>query len=501
MWLVWCLALASPIEDLHASVGQLAREEAVRLLNKPLELKLADFQGSLTAIEPAKNLSVEVRDFILARDRVTLHLTLRGEFDLAGQLQVGDKPLDIKARLRLKATSHGRASLALEKRDFVVRPVAEKFELAEIEVVTFEPNLLLGGKTLIANVIRGIVNSRRAELDKLLAEKLQPLVLPRPTVLSGPAPAGDNTVLRRYAQSVILSRLAEHDSPRTGLALAERDPAFSVSGTAWLDRPAKLAKVNVDRIALREGVLIVGGQVEVPAIGQATFDIPGTVRVDSDFQVTLLAQLEGDLQFKDATLGGANLYTLGAGLRDLRIGAAPVRLLSRAVERVLNRVLATAAAEYRSQIENAAGGPRRERLVATAYRQALQREPDAAGSKGFQELLETQPPREMLARLLASPEFEEKFIKGKKTEQVIAAVYRAGLARDASPAEIAQQQKWLSQRETLFEERRLRKGLLRFEVERVAVGTRERSYRDLVGGVLQSDEYRQRFGSGLPYAR
>jgi hypothetical protein len=501
MLLALLLLTASPVDDLHASVAQLAREEAVRLLEKPLKLKLADFEGTLTAVDPAKTLTVEVRDFALAKDRVTLLLTLRGEFDLAGKLAVGDKPLDIKARLRVKASTNGQATLGLEKQDFIVRPAAEKFELAEIEVVTFEPNLLLGGKGLIANVIRGMVNGRRADLDKLLAEKLKPLALPRPAVISGPAPAGDNALLRRYAQSVILSRLVEHDSAKTGLALAERDPAFSISGNAWLDRPAALAKVEVDRIALREGVLIVGGQVEVPATGQATFDIPGAVRVESGFQATLVAQLEGDLQFKDGKLGGGNVYTLGAGIRDFRVGAAPVRLVSRAVERVLNRVLATAAGEYRGQIETFAGGARRDRLVAAAYRQALEREPDAPGSKGFLALLEEQPPREILARLIASAEFEDKYIKGKKPEEAIGALYRAGLARDASPAEIKNAQTWLKQRETLFEERRVRKGLLRFEIERVAVGTRERTYRDLIVVVLQSAEYGKRFGTGLPYSR
>ncbi|MFQ3592184.1 MAG: hypothetical protein SNJ82_03225 [Gemmataceae bacterium] len=501
MLLALCLIFASPVEDLHASIGQLASQEAVRLLDKPLDLKLADFRGTLTAVEPAKRLTVEVRDLALAKDRVRLLLTLQGEFDLAGQLDVGEKPFDLKARLRLKATSHGRATLTLEKRDFIIRPAVQKFELTEIEVVSFEPNLLLGGKALIANVIRGLVNGRRAELDKLLAEKLQPLTLPRPAVISGPAPAGDNPVLRRYAQSVILSRLVEHDSPKTGLALSERDPAFSVSGNAWLHRPTTQAKVEVDRLVLRDGVLLAGGQVEVPAVGQATFDIPGTVRVESDFQLTLVAQLEGDLQFQGAALAGGNVYTLAASIRDLRIGAVPVRLLSRAVERVFNRVLAVAATEYRGQIESYAGGAKRERLVAAAYRLALLREPDAAGHKGFQELLETQPPREILARLLASPEFEEKFVKGKKKAEVIAAVYRAGLARDAGVAEIAHWEKWLAQPETLYEERRVRKGLLRFEVERVAVGTRQRTYRDLITVVLQSDEYRQHFGNGLPYQR
>jgi hypothetical protein len=382
-----------------------------------------------------------------------------------------------------------------------VRPAAGKFELAEIEVVTFEPNLLLGGKGLIANVLRGLVNGRRADLDKLLAEKLQPLTLPRPAVISGAASPGDNAVLRRYAQSVILSRLVEHDSPKTGLALAERDPAFSIRGNAWLDRPAKQAKVEVDRIALREGVLLVGGQVEVPATGQATFDIPGAVRVESGFQATLVAQLEGDLQFKDGQLGGGNVYTLGASIRDFRVGAAPVRLVSRAVERVLNRVLATAAQEYRGEIERFAGGARRERLVEAAYRLALEREADAPGSKGFQALLDEQPPREMLARLMASAEFEARHIKGKKTEQAIAALFRVGLAREASPAEIKNAQTWLAQRETQFEERRVRKGLLRFEIERVAVGTRERTYRDLIAVVLQSAEYGKRFGTGLPSPR
>jgi hypothetical protein len=493
------LLLAAPVDDLNASLAQLARTEAVPLLAKPIELKLPDFDGTLTAVDPEKNLSVEVRDFAFTKDRATLKVDVAGEFDLAGKMMVAGNPLDIKARLKARVTAHGLAVLHLERGGFWVKPAAREVELREIEVLKFEPNLLFGGKGLIAGVIRGIFKSKKDDIEKLLTEKLTPLELPRPAVISGPAPAGDNPLLRRYAQSVILSRLAEHATPQTGLQIVERDPAFSIAGAGWLDRPATQAKVEIHRILLREGVFIVSGRVDVPALGSGMFDIPGAVRAESGFQATLSAGLEGDFQFKDGKLAGCNVYRLQATMRDFRLGAAPVRLIARPVERAVNQVLDAAVDQYRGEIEHFAGGPARERLVHAAYRRALDRDPDPAGQASFVEALADISPREVLSRLMHSAEFEKKYISGKPTQSVVETLYRIGLARKPSSAEVKNAVAWLSERETVYEERRVRRGLLRFETERVATGSRARTYRDLLEVVLRSAEYQSRFGAGLPH--
>ena len=56
---------------------------------------------------------------------------------------------------------------------------------------------------------------------------------------------------------------------------------------------------------------------------------------------------------------------------------------------------------------------------------------------------------------------------------------------------------YLREAETVYEERRVRRGL-RIEVVRVPVGTKARTYRDVAGVLLSGAEYQARFGAGLP---
>ncbi|MGL4550496.1 MAG: hypothetical protein ACRC33_04865, partial [Gemmataceae bacterium] len=291
--LILLLAFAGPADDLHATLADLARTESLRALGKPVPVKAAGFDGTVTAVEPGKNLTIDISAVGLAGDAFTTKTAVGGVFDLAGKMTIGDTPTDVKTRVRTKVTAAGRAALSFEKGDFVVRPGADDVELADLEVLSFEPDILPGGRGVIGGLVKGLFKTNEADISKLIAAKLQPVVLPRPAAVSGPAPAGDNPVLRRYAQSVILSELVKHDGPATGLTVEEKGDAVVVGGTAWLDSPAKLTSVQITRAVLRDGVIHLGGLVRGPFAGTARFDLPGTVSVESGYRGTLTAAIEG----------------------------------------------------------------------------------------------------------------------------------------------------------------------------------------------------------------
>jgi hypothetical protein len=108
------------------------------------------------------------------------------------------------------------------------------------------------------------------------------------------------------------------------------------------------------------------------------------------------------------------------------------------------------AAEYRVKIEQAGGGPSRDEIITSAYRRALNREPDPAGKKNAVEILSQFSPRDLLRRLIASPEFAESYLKGKSREQATTVVYRIILGREPTATE----RKYLAGKETVYEERR-----------------------------------------------
>jgi hypothetical protein len=307
-------------------------------------------------------------------------------------------------------------------------------------------------------------------------------------VITGAAPSGDNPVLRRYAQSVILSELVNHDSPRTGVTLEKEGEGVVVRGTGWLENPRKLTEVRVVRVTLHDGIVHLAGSVRGPIAGTGRFDV-GTVSIESGFRANLAVGIEGDLRFKDGKPAGCNVYQLGGVVTEFQAAALPVRLVTAAAQDLLNRVLTIKAAEVRPKIEAAGGGPARKELVTAAYRRALGREPDADEMKSASEALNHLSPRDLLGRLITSPEFQEKHVKGKSKEEIIQALYEVTVGREAKGAETA----YLAGKETVYEDRRVR-----LRIVRVAVGERPRTYKDLAAALLAGKEYLARFGTGLP---
>ena len=102
-------------------------------------------------------------------------------------------------------------------------------------------------------------------------------------------------------------------------------------------------------------------------------------------------------------------------------------------------------------------------------------------------------PRDLLGRLLGSPEWHAKAVKGKPPADVVAAVYRATLRREPKADEVREQMTFLAGSETVYEPRRVR-----LRTVMVAVGQRPRTYKDLVTALLTGTGYRTKFGAGLP---
>lgn len=494
MILAVLLALAAPVDDFHASLGTLAKEQAAQLLAKPLPIKAGGFEGTLKVVEPGKRLAVKVKDFALASDTVTAKTAVGVEVVLDGKLMLGEEPAEVKIRLRVKANAAVKATLARQGADFVVRPAVSDVDVTDVEVLSFSPEVVPGGNLVLAGIIKGLI---RKEKDRLLKD-VAVVTLPRPAVLPASL-AGDSPVLRQYLQGLVATRLAQHDSPRTGLAIQEKDGAIDARGRAWFVSPARRLNVFVTRLQIVDGIVYVTGHLDAPVTAAVQFALPADVTGEATVHGRLRVAVEADVQLKDGGPGGCNVYLLAAELSDLSGEEARLPVVRRLIYRAVNVGLEHKADEERAKIEKLAGGPRRERLVAQAYRQALGREPDPVGLRGHAAALARSTPRELLEGLIASPEFEGRSVKGRTPAEVVAAVYRAALGRKPTAAEVKSGTALLASEETVYEERRvLRRAPLRFERERVAVGKQPRTYRSLAAELLKSDEYRQRFGVGLP---
>lgn len=490
---------ATPAEGLERSAGVIIREEALTVFykKKSFPVKLAGFSGTISPVDAEKTFQVTARDVSLKKDSGSVSLTVSGEWLLRGKLDLGAGAKEMSLRVRATVEAPLSASLLRVRDAFVVRPAVGEVSLTKLEVVSVDPEPFPGAKGLLPAGLKSVWELEKKGLRKLVRDRLKDVEIPQPKFVLPASGTNDNKVLRQYVQSMIATRAAEYDGPKAGLKFDESFPYVQAAGGVWLDDPARRLKVSVNILELHEGVLYWGGEVEAPLRGTCRITIPDTVTGTTDFFGVGRVRFGGDLQFKDGEPAGCNVYALNAALADFSVGAAPFRIVRRVVERVANRFADDVARDQARKIEKLGGGPNRQRLVEAAYLRALGRRPGADGLRTWAPYLDRHTPREMLAAVLASPEYGLR-LKGKDAGGVVREMWRTALGREPVPVEVERWSKWLGERVTVYEDRRVRVGLLRRETRRVPVGVRTRSYRDVAPILANCDEYRARFGEGLP---
>ncbi len=494
------LILAAPTDEIDTTASTLLRQELLAALErkKVLDIKSPTFTGTVTPIDAPKKLTVKASKVTLARDTLSADLAVTGEWLFKGKMKLGDTPPS-DLSVRVKATVSIKASAAIvSNRGFFARPAVADADLVSLEIVSLTPEPFFGARAVLPGVVTALWKAQKTQALKTFREALVDVELPRPT--STIAAAGDNAnkVLRQYAASLIASRLSQYGDEKSGLALEEKLPSVEAAGSVWLHDPTRQLKVTVDTIDLQAGVLYVGGEVQSPVRGNCRLTVPDIVTGLTDFSATVRVRFGGDIELKGGKPGGCNVYLLEPTVTGFEAGAAPFRVVRRVVENLINRVGAAAARSYRGEIEKLGGGPSRARLAEAAYQGALGRAPEPEALRAWGTLLETETPRRLFVTLASSPEYHKARLDGRKPEDVVGALWRTVLRRDPAPAEVAAWARYLAGREPVFEERRVRVGVLRFETRRVEAGSRPRTHADLAAALADSDEYRLRFGEGLP---
>jgi hypothetical protein len=492
------LLAGSPADEIDRAAGSLLREELVSALTKKkaLDVNLPGFTGTVSPVSPRKTLAVKASAAALAKDTLTLKIAITGEWLLKGKLALGETPAEVSARVKATVNADAAARIVNERGVFRAVPEVKDVELGSLEVVELTPEPFAGAKALLPGLAKGVLKAKKAEVLKTIGNAIAAVELPRPKV-GTVAGAGENRVLRQYAQALAVSRLMEHADEKTGVAFEEKLPNAEVAGKVWLHEPARRARVTLARLELSGGVLYVSGEAEVPVRGECRFNAAEVVEGTTDFSATVRVRFGGEAVCKDGKPGGCNVYFLSASLSDFDAGAAPFRIVRRAVERIAGRLVDAGAASYRVKIEKLLGGPDRPRLVEAAYQRVLGRAPDEASVRAWSAYLDRATPRQMLVGLAKSEELA-RLLREKDEAGVVRSLYRATLKRRASADEVEASVRYLREKEPVLEERRVRVGRLRFERRMVEVGTRPRTAGDLAAAMAESPEYRERFGEGLP---
>ncbi|MBY0230904.1 MAG: hypothetical protein K2W96_16585 [Gemmataceae bacterium] len=487
------ILLAAPADEAQAALSSLARERILAKLAKPLEIKHPLFSGTLALYDP-KSLEVAVSALSLRGDDATAKASITGEWSLAGKLKLGEKTAETKLRVKCRLDAAGGGRVVFRRGRFLVRPLVADLALASVEATAMEPEPFFGAKLALPALAATLLKANKDAILKDIAA-LPAVELPQPALLGEKGGTNDNAVLRLYAASMLATRLSKFGSEKEGFAFDEKTPFLDVSGKLWLD-PRGL-KARIVRLDVRDGVAYVGGVVEAPLRGACRFEAAGLVEGETDIAAGLRVEFDGDAELKGGKPGGCNVYRLRATLAGFEAGAAAFRPVKRALDGLVARLAEAKSAEARAKIEEKLGGPSRARLVESAYRRVVGRAPDAEGVRGWTAFLERKPPRDLLAALASSDEYE-KGLKGKDAETMARELRKLVLAREPGADEVASSAAWLRERETVYEERVFRLGPLRRERRKVAVGARSRTSRDLLGVLVGSEEYEARFGAGLP---
>jgi hypothetical protein len=495
------LLLASPVDEVDKAASALLRQELLAALEhkKALDIESPAFTGTITPIDAGKKLAVQARSVKLARDTVSASLSATGEWLLKGKMKiVGDKPTEVSVRVKAEVSLKASTAIVHKGGAFLARPSVADADLVSLEVLALDPEPFFGARAVLPGVVTALWKAQKDEALKALRESLTDIEMPRPTVVMPASGGNANKVLRQYAASLAASHLAQYSGEMAGLALDEKLPAIEASGSVWLHDAPRQLKVTVDTLDLQDGILYLGGQAETPVRGNCRITIPDIVTGVTGFSAMVRVRFGGDLQLKDGKPGGCNLYLLEPTVSGFEAGAAPFRVVRRVVENLINRVGDAAARSYRGEIEKMGGGANRARLVKDAYRGILGRAPEAEALKTWEAYLEKETPRRLFQALASSPEYARTRLEGKKPEDAVRVLWQTALRREATAEEVGTWGKFLAGREPVFEERRVRVGRLRFEMQKVEVGSRPRTHADLASVLAECQEYLARFGEGLP---
>ncbi len=160
-------------------LSKAASDAAIKLLEKAkaFELSTDSANGTITPIEPAKNVKVTVESFELKSDVIRAKIKTEGRFRLNSTILYHGSGITVDAEMTLKLNLSLEARMIKRDGSFFVKPSVTDFTF-DLEIHELTPESLSGGKELVANLLETIVANQKQAILKAINEACEELKLP-----------------------------------------------------------------------------------------------------------------------------------------------------------------------------------------------------------------------------------------------------------------------------------------------------------------------------------
>lgn len=153
--------------DFLKTISKLAKDAAIeQLKEREFEFDQDSFIGKVKAIDPENQLDVEIKDFNLGNDRLTISALMSGPLEMSGNLRDNSNPL-AKAEVDVVLFVSGHAQLFEEESEFWLDPNLDDLDL-KVEVLSLEPINFRGGKELISRLLNFAFNAKKESIIEII---------------------------------------------------------------------------------------------------------------------------------------------------------------------------------------------------------------------------------------------------------------------------------------------------------------------------------------------
>lgn len=157
----------------HDALSTIAEREAIRQLKgKEFEIDQSGFVGHVKAVDPEKYLDIDVDEFELGADTLTVSLAVACRYEIDGTLKQDGVDIEITSTLDAAISVDGKAKISTKDGAFFVDPDVDDLD-ASIDILSLEPEDLTGGKDLISALVNAAFVSKKVDILKNINKSLK----------------------------------------------------------------------------------------------------------------------------------------------------------------------------------------------------------------------------------------------------------------------------------------------------------------------------------------
>lgn len=167
------LSTASLADDaaFRSYLSKLGEKSALKAVEKSIEVNERAFKGTIKAVDPSRNLKIDVKEFSFDDDTLSAEVHGRVALRLDGTLTEGDVSVNVVVEATFKPIVTAEAKLVEREGEFFVTPKAKDIQF-DVEITTIEPDKINSAKKTLSSLAEAAFKNRKDQIIQRVNEEL-----------------------------------------------------------------------------------------------------------------------------------------------------------------------------------------------------------------------------------------------------------------------------------------------------------------------------------------